>query len=89
MIPMKSLLEELYYGNYERRFVRTPEYTAATAAMTKTWDAAGEKLSREELDALWSIAMEVSLLEGYDDFRAEFRLGMSLMREAFPQPGEK
>ena len=31
MIPMKSLLEELYYGNYERRFVRTPEYTAATA----------------------------------------------------------
>lgn len=86
---MKSLLEELYYGNYERRFVRTPEYKAATAAMTKTWDAAGEKLSREELDGLWSTAMELSLLEGYDDFRAGFRLGVSLMLEAFPQTGEK
>ena len=80
---MQSLLEEIYYGNYERRFVRTPEYKAATAAMTKTWDAAHEKLSREELDELWSTAMALSVLEGYDDFRAGFRLGVSLMLEVF------
>lgn len=86
---MKSLLEELYYGSYERQFVRTPKYNTAAAAMTKTWDAAHEKLSREELDELWNTAMELVLLEGYDDFRAGFRLGMSLMLEAFPQPGEK
>ena len=86
---MKSLLEEIYYGNYERQSVRTPEYKAATAAMAKTWDAAGEKLSREELDGLWSTAMELSLLEGYHDFRDGFRLGVSLLLEVFPQSVEK
>ena len=86
---MKSLLEEIYYGSCERRFVRTPEYKAATAAMTKTWDAAHEKLSREELDELWRTAMALSALEGYDDFRAGFRLGVSLMLEALPQAAEK
>lgn len=86
---MKSLLKELYYGSYERRFVRTPEYNAAAEAMSKVWDAAEAKLGQETREALWNTAFDLADLEGYQDFRDGFRLGVSLMLEVFPQAVEK
>ena len=79
---MRSLLEELYYGSYERKLVQTPAYKAASDAMAKTWEAAREKLSRQELDELWSTAVAVLDLEGCAAFGDGFRLGVSLMLEA-------
>lgn len=80
---MKSLLEELYCGTYERQFVRTPEYNAAAEAMTKVWDAAEAKLGQDAREELWNTASDLALLEGYNDFRDGFRLGVSLMLEVF------
>lgn len=83
---MKSLLEELYHGSYDRTFTRTAEYNAAAEAMTKVWDAAETKLGQDAREALWNTASDLALLEGYNDFRDGFRLGVSLMLEVFAQP---
>ena len=50
--------------------------------MAKTWEAAREKLSRQELDELWDTAVAVLDLEGCAAFGDGFRLGVSLMLEA-------
>ena len=51
---MRTLLESIYHGNYERPLVRTPAYEAASRAVEQAWGAAKAKLSREELDELWT-----------------------------------
>ena len=86
---MRTLLESIYHGNYERPLVRTPAYEAASRAVEQAWGAAEAKLSREELDELWTTATGLSLLEGYGDFRDGFCLGVSLMLEYFSRPTEK
>lgn len=79
---MQSILEDIYYGRYQRKFIQTPKYQAVSEAMEKDWDEAREILGWERVDRLWSSLMAVAALEGADDFREGFRLGAALMLEA-------
>ena len=79
---MQSILDDIYYGRYQRRFVPTPQYQKAAEAMKRDWDEAREAFGFERVDQLWSSLMAVAALEGADDFREGFRLGAAVMLEA-------
>ena len=79
---MQSILDDVYYGRYQRKFVPTLQYQKASEAMAQDWDEARETIGWEQVDQLWRSLMAVAALEGADDFREGFRLGAALMLEA-------
>ena len=79
---MQSILDDIYYGRYQRRFVPTPQYQKASEAMKQDWDEAREAIGWERVDRLWQTLMAVAAQDSADDFREGFRLGVALMLEA-------
>ena len=49
---MQSILDDIYYGRYQRKFVPTPQYQKASEAMAQDWDEARETIGWERVDQL-------------------------------------
>ena len=84
---MKSILEQLYYGNvspWEKIFPKNPEFRPLLDKASEKEAYFAEKLNAEEeanFTEYQDIIQKANCMEVYESFSYGFRLGMSLLWE--------
>lgn len=84
---MKSIIEQLYYGNispWEDLFPKNPEYRTLWKEAQQKEAYLTEKLPAEDADNFneyHDLVQKANCIEIYESFSYGFRLGMSLLWE--------
>lgn len=86
---METALDQIFYGKYSPYDSPIQERKKVLLTLDHLWRNTEKQIGKEAADDLRTQYEQMLIFDSLDDFRAGFRLGVSLMLEAFPQPGEK
>ena len=78
---MKSILEQIYWGEYAHHNLPLSEREQADRALERVWADAAKRLGFSAADDLRDAYQALLRQDSADDFRSGFRLGAALMLE--------
>lgn len=78
---MRSILDDIYWGNYSPLDRPTPSAPSSTHALEQIWADAEQRMGFEAADRIRDYYASLICRDSIDDFRAGFRLGAALMLE--------
>lgn len=82
---MKSVIEEIYYGNIEEKYKTSEEYGKICGECDKLYKEIEKHLNEEQREILWNFSLKNASLEGEAacaHFKEGFKMGLLVAIEA-------